>query len=79
VARLNAAKVGTVLQRRGSPYGQHVICVYTADYRDKTDRRQVREKLRSLGVTWEIRYKTDEATRAGRDAGPGRGVTIDRA
>ncbi|MEA2586491.1 MAG: hypothetical protein QOF33_4576 [Thermomicrobiales bacterium] len=74
-----SAKVGTVLQRRDSQYGQHVICVYTADHRDETERRRVRESLRSLGVTWTIGYKTDQATRDGRYAGPGRGVTIERA
>jgi hypothetical protein len=74
-----SAKVGTARQRQTSPYGQHVICVYTADYRDRDDRRRARDTLRSLGVTWKIGYKTDQATRAGQYAGPGQGVTIERA
>lgn len=47
------------------PYSdtQHVICVYTG----KDDNiMEVREKLRKLGFTEKLSYKTDEVTRAGK-------------
>ena len=46
----------------------HVICVYTVDYTDETDVRRVREKLRELGITAKIPYKTDSDTLAGKYA-----------
>lgn len=45
---------------------EHVICVYTYDYRDRGDVDRIRAALRDLGITWKIPYKTDAATRAGQ-------------
>ncbi len=40
----------------------HVICVYTHDWTDKEDVLRIRQKLRTLGITWKIPYKADEDT-----------------
>jgi hypothetical protein len=40
-----------------------VICVYTYDSTDVEDVKQIRARLRTLGITFKIRYKTDKATR----------------
>jgi hypothetical protein len=48
-----------------------VVCVYTIDYRNKTDVLRVRKALRELGVLQTLSYKTDEATYAGRYASSG--------
>lgn len=45
------------------PY-QRIVCVYTKDYRDKEERNLVRDKLRKLGFTRPLCYKTDNQTRA---------------
>lgn len=39
-----------------------VICVFTLDYTDIVDVLRVREHLREIGFTQELRYKTDIAT-----------------
>lgn len=44
--------------------GQRVIAVFTYDSRDLADVRRVRERLRQLGYTDRIAYKTNAATRA---------------
>ncbi|MBC6451295.1 putative phosphothreonine lyase domain-containing protein [Actinokineospora xionganensis] len=41
------------------------IIVYTTDWRDQDDVRRVLGGLRSLGISWRLTYKTDEATTAG--------------
>lgn len=41
------------------------IVVYTSDWRDEDDVRRVLRGLRSLGISWRLTYKTDEATAAG--------------
>ncbi|MFI2279660.1 putative phosphothreonine lyase domain-containing protein [Nocardia beijingensis] len=41
------------------------IVVYTTDWRDVDDVRRVLRGLRSLGITWRLTYKTDEATTTG--------------
>ncbi len=45
----------------------YVICVHTPDYRDKEDVLRVRNRLREIGFTGKIGYKTDEATAAGKE------------
>ena len=42
-----------------------VIEVYTADHHDRADLRRTLGALRELGITGEIPYKTNAATRAG--------------
>lgn len=42
-----------------------VICVYTYDSSDVQDVMRVRLRLRELGFTKKLSYKTDTATRAG--------------
>jgi len=40
-----------------------IICVYTYDGTDHTDKNHIREELRDMGIINEIRYKTDRETR----------------
>ena len=47
---------------------EKVICVYTYDADDSDDVSKIRERLRELGITQKISYKTDQATREGRYA-----------
>ena len=67
-----AAKVST---QKPNPLARNpdtkVICVYTYDWTDEDDVRQVREGLRQLGVIAKIPYKADEDTYAGRYAAQG--------
>lgn len=42
-----------------------VICVYTHDATDREDVMRVRERLREIGFTKKLSYKTDQATAAG--------------
>jgi len=44
---------------------KRVICVYTADWTDEREVMRVRERLRELGVSEVISYKSDEDTLAG--------------
>ena len=44
----------------------HLICIYTYDHTDEGDVRRVRDKLRELGFTSKMPYKTDEATLSGK-------------
>lgn len=56
--------------------GVKVICVYTYDSEDERDVWRVRQKLRDLGFTNTLFYKTDAATYAGKYAKHGhRGVS----
>jgi hypothetical protein len=59
------AKVSTALQNPNANSPDKVICVYTYDCTDETDVKRIREELRHLGITSEIRYKTDQETKAG--------------
>ncbi|GAA1028056.1 MULTISPECIES: putative phosphothreonine lyase domain-containing protein [Amycolatopsis] len=52
-----------------------LICVYTADWRDRGDVRRVLRTLRGLGVSWRLSYKTDEATTSGQ-YGPGSSIYV---
>lgn len=63
----NSAKVSTARPNPNSTnQNDHVICVYTYDYRDLEDVKRIRSTLRELGITWKIPYKTDAATYAGQ-------------
>ena len=42
-----------------------MICVYTHDATDREDVMRVRERLREIGFTKKLSYKTDQATAAG--------------
>src|SRR5438876_141142 len=55
----SAAKISTNHPEsiRFSPKAQ-VICVYTYDYADQADVMRVRQRLRELGVNWEVSYKS---------------------
>ncbi len=43
-----------------------VICVYSYDWTDRKDVKQIREELRSLGITKKIPYKSDKDTMSGK-------------
>lgn len=43
-----------------------VICVYTYDSADQEDVMRIRERLRVLGFSKKLSYKTDQATTEGR-------------
>ena len=43
-----------------------VICVYTYDWKDVEDITRVEYRLRAIGITGVMPYKSDEATMAGR-------------
>lgn len=62
--RLRHAKVATALARSGRGYSQHVICVYTADWRDTADLLAARAVLAELGFVEELGYKRDLETQA---------------
>ncbi len=57
-----AAKVATAKQSQSV----HLICIYTYDHTDENDVMRVRGKLRELGFTSKMPYKTDEATLQGK-------------
>ncbi len=44
---------------------QSVICVYTYDGNDSSDRLRIRQELRNLGIERKIPYKSNEKTRQG--------------
>lgn len=45
----------------------YVICVHTPNCKDKEDVLRVRNRLRELGFTGKLGYKTDEATVKGKE------------
>ncbi len=58
-----SAKARTALAHPDvEPNGHLVICVYTHDSRDATDKERVRRALANLGFQ-KVRYKTDAETR----------------
>jgi len=65
-----AAKVSTALPGGYAP-GRHVICVYTADFRNRSDVARVLAGLRAAGVSGRLYYKTDVATSQGLYAAAG--------
>lgn len=61
------AKVSTARPNPNSPDpSKHVICVYSYDYTDRADVARIRGALRDLGVTEQIGYKTNLATKSGQ-------------
>jgi hypothetical protein len=44
---------------------EHVICVYSYDYRDENDVKRIRQALYRIGVEQPLGYKTDADTSAG--------------
>jgi hypothetical protein len=65
------AKVSTEFKRNNEGRQDHVICVYTYDFREKEDVGRVLEGLRELGIKERLSYKTDQATLAGVYASTG--------
>lgn len=62
-----SSKVATARPSRLSKNkDEFVICVYTYDWKDAADARRVRQRLRELGVTQRIAYKSDEDTHMGK-------------
>ena len=63
----SSAKVATMKENpNAASKDTKVICVYTYDVNDASDCSRVRQRLRDLGVTWKIPYKTDADTIAGK-------------
>jgi hypothetical protein len=62
-----SSKVATARPTRLSKNkDEFVICVYTYDWTDAADARYIRQRLRELGVTQRIAYKSDEDTHMGK-------------
>ena len=59
-----AAKVSTS-RPSGYKSKDHVICVYTYDFRDKDNVGETLKGLREIGITGTLYYKTDQATVSG--------------
>ena len=59
-----AAKVSTS-RPSGYKSSDHVICVYTYDFRDKANVGEVLKRLREIGITGKLYYKSDQATLSG--------------
>ena len=65
-----AAKVSTLTQYLTlSGYKNFLICIYTRDWRDKTDVGKALKTIREIGVKGTLYYKSDEQTRQGIYAG----------
>jgi hypothetical protein len=59
------SKVSTFASLRGKTEKTHVICVYTRDYEQIEDVKDVRRALVRIGYRLPIPYKSDEMTRRG--------------
>lgn len=59
-----SAKVSTS-RPSGYKSTDHVICVYTYDFRDKVNVGETLKGLREIGITGKLYYKTDQATLSG--------------
>ena len=59
-----AAKVSTS-RPSGYKSPDHVICVYTYDFRDKANVGEGLKRLREIGITGKLYYKSDQATLGG--------------
>ncbi len=57
-----SSKVSTKRQTKEYKGSQYVICVYTKDFRDKEDIKQVLQELRKIGILNKLYYKTDSTT-----------------
>ena len=62
-AKVSTKAMAAVYKDGKYPY-QRVVCVYTNAYRDEKERNLIRDKLRELGFTEPLCYKTDNETRA---------------
>ena len=63
----NHAKVSTMKRNPNAvDYNKKVICVYTYDWTNEKDVMNIRDRLRELGITWAIPYKSDEDTLKGK-------------
>jgi len=63
----NDAKVSTMKRSTNVvDYNKKVICVYTYDWTDEKDVMNIRDRLRELGITEAIPYKSDEDTLKGK-------------
>lgn len=60
-----SSKVSTRKQTQEYGEGQYVICVYTKDFRDKDNVKQVLQELRKIGIIQKLYYKTDSTTLEG--------------
>lgn len=57
------AKVSTMRKSKNAHSPDiKVICVFTENYRDIEDVMRIRNQLREMGFTQELKYKTDAAT-----------------
>jgi len=73
------AKVGTTPSANKAGGIEHrVVCIYSYDSADEDDVWRIRASLRELGVSWEIYYKLDAATRAGIYSGKGTKASLYR-
>lgn len=70
-----SAKVSTAKKNPDSRDERRVIYVYTADWENEDDVMQIREKLRSIGITDRIGYKRNIETFKGEYASKGKRVT----
>jgi hypothetical protein len=75
---LQAGKLGDIAKVATTPNPNkpggveyRVVCIYSYDSADENDVWRIRDSLRELGVSWEIYYKLDAATRAGIYSGKG--------
>jgi hypothetical protein len=59
-----AAKVSTS-RPSGYKSPDHVICVYTYDFRDKANVGEILKRLQEIGITGKLYYKSDQATLGG--------------
>ena len=59
-----ASKVSTS-RPSGYKSADHVICVYTHDFRDKANAGEVLKGLRRIGIKGKLYYKSDQATLSG--------------
>lgn len=57
------AEITNEKKGRNIRINERVVCVYTKNYENEEDLRRVRDKLRKLGFTKPLCYKTDNATR----------------
>ncbi len=70
-----SAKVSTAKKNPDSRDDRKVLYVYTADWENEEEVMQVREKLRSIGITDRIGYKRNIETFKGEYASKGKRVT----
>ncbi len=63
----SSSKVSTAKQNPNATNSSNkVICVHTYDWTDKDDVMKIRQKLRQLGISSKIPYKSDNDTYTGK-------------